>query len=110
MTESGYQGWKNYETWAVNLWLQNDEGTYQYWLGSASDAWEQAEADRTFSRMENAREALYMQLRNELLEAADEAVDSGTLWADLLGAALGDVEWLEIADAFLECVDTDEDE
>ena len=26
-TEDGYNGWRNYPTWAVNLWLSNDEPT-----------------------------------------------------------------------------------
>lgn len=25
----GYNGWKNYQTWNLNLWLQNDEGAYR---------------------------------------------------------------------------------
>lgn len=25
----GYNGWKNYQTWNLNLWLQNDEFAYR---------------------------------------------------------------------------------
>ena len=28
-TEQGYNGWKNYETWNVALWVCNDEGLYR---------------------------------------------------------------------------------
>ena len=28
MTASTYCGWKNYETWNVALWIQNDSGFY----------------------------------------------------------------------------------
>jgi hypothetical protein len=28
MERDGYNGWKNYETWNVSLWLNNDEGLY----------------------------------------------------------------------------------
>lgn len=28
MARDGYNGWKNYETWNVSLWLNNDEGLY----------------------------------------------------------------------------------
>lgn len=29
MPEQTYNGWTNYETWNVSLWLQNDEAMYQ---------------------------------------------------------------------------------
>ena len=28
LTDTTFNGWTNYETWNVSLWLQNDEGLY----------------------------------------------------------------------------------
>ena len=28
LTETSYNGWTNYETWNVALWVNNDEGSY----------------------------------------------------------------------------------
>lgn len=28
LTDETYNGWSNYETWSVALWLQNDPGLY----------------------------------------------------------------------------------
>ncbi len=34
--EKGYNGWSNYETWNVKLWMDNDEGSYNYWPWSTT--------------------------------------------------------------------------
>lgn len=31
MEDKRYNGWVNYETWLVNLWIDNDQGEHEYW-------------------------------------------------------------------------------
>lgn len=94
MERKGYNGWTNYETWCVNLWLDNDEGLFN-------------------TTREMTREA-----DNEL-EAAEAVKDmvegmapdlGGTLWGDMLNAALSEVNWQEIANVHREGMDDDTDD
>ena len=39
-TDTTYNGWKNYETWNVILWLDNDEGLYNIVKKSSSESYE----------------------------------------------------------------------
>jgi len=102
-----YNGWTNYETWAVNLWLGNDEAQYRHWSQEAQSAWDDATADRTFTREENAAIALVEMLETYHDENIPSGID-GTVYADLLSAALSEVNWKEIADGLLESVDKEE--
>lgn len=36
MSETDYNGWENYETWNVALWIGNDEGLYNIARGCKS--------------------------------------------------------------------------
>src|ERR1700686_735733 len=37
-----YNGHKNYETWVVSLWIDNDEGSYNHWKKEAEACREEA--------------------------------------------------------------------
>ena len=91
--DTKYNGFANYETWAVSLWLGNDEPTYIYWRDAAA----------CFKDVPDRQEAalsLADRLKQELTE---DAPDLGcTLWSDLLGAALSEVNWYEVATNLLE--------
>ncbi len=94
--EKRYQGWANYETWAVNLWIGNEEPAYRHWRAVARECWAGAEADTTLTREERAALDLADRLKCEF-EEANPLAESASVWSDLLGAALAEVNWLEIA-------------
>jgi len=96
---SDYNGWQNYETWAVNLWLENDQGTYEYWREMAREVWRDAEATDILTRVQVARHGFAMRLKDEI-EETHPCPDAG-LYTDLLNAALSEVNWHEVADSFL---------
>lgn len=109
MTEKRYNGWTNYETWAVKLWMDNKEGSYRYCGGLAQDAYDNAETDSTFSRKERAALDLADTLKAEYEEANPLGSDA-SVWADLLGAALSEVNWMEIASALLDDIEEEAEE
>ena len=37
--EKTYNGFTNYETWAVSLWLGNEYASYQYWREKLKKSW-----------------------------------------------------------------------
>jgi hypothetical protein len=90
-----YNGWTNYETWAVALWLDNDERTYH----EIRDLVEEHKDKELF--------VLADVLRDYVLDLEDiYAVRSKTsLASDLLGAALEEVDWYEIAENYREDVE-----
>lgn len=87
-----YNGWSNYETWVVNLWLSNEEGSYRYWTDRTRELIAEC-ADEADDRSALTR------LARELKESVHEecATPKANLAADLMNAALGEVDWCEIA-------------
>lgn len=95
MTRKEYNGWTNYETWAVKLWMDNYDG---FWDSSASDAFESAEADDNFTKEENAIYSLGESIKSHHEEVMPEVQG---VFADLLNAAMSEVNWHEIAEALI---------
>jgi hypothetical protein len=108
-----YNGWKNYETWAVHLWMSNDEGSYCYWSDEAAvHLGEAPEHEHVqggiWTAAEAARFTLGAQMKSEIEEGSP--IEGASLYSDLLSAALSEVDWSEIADAFLADVEPEEDD
>jgi len=91
MSDTTYNGWKNYPTWAVNLWLNNDPWSQEWALGITRDA---------LLNSEHGRLAVADALKHNVREMTEN--DNATLASDLLGYALDCVDWHETADAFIE--------
>ncbi len=104
-----YNGWKNYETWNVALWIDNDQGAYHMRQEWAQESWNEAEADRTFTREEVAKSSLAAKIK-EYMEENNPLADEASTYSDLLSAALSEVDYYEIAENWLDDVEKEEDE
>ena len=78
-----YNGWRNRETWLVNIWLTNDEGSAAL-LDDVSkrdgDLYDKADW-----------------LERMIRESYELQYQQGNLWSDLMSVALSQVDWFEIA-------------
>ena len=97
--DTTYNGWRNYETWAVKLWLDNEEPSYNYWNERAKEVLRDPRKSDILTTEQTAR----YDLADELKRAHEEnAPTIGGVFADLLNAALSEVDWSEIAETMLE--------
>lgn len=99
-TDKKYNGWTNYETWVVKLWMDNDEGSYRYWQETAEELWDDNERDSDeFCR------AMADRLKDEHEASSQDilvhAHATSSVFSDLIGAALSEVNWYEIAESYV---------
>jgi hypothetical protein len=110
MTETGYNGWKNYETWAIALWLDNDYGTYTLMKGLAMQSMEEvlAEKESNYQLQEHRQNLINKasyRMSNEIKKYVEEGnplAVTASVYADLLGAAIDEADFGEIAEHYLE--------
>ena len=88
MTKNEHNGWTNYETWLVKLWMDNDEGSSSMWRESAE------QAVKRHSDISTLADTLKEEHENALPELSGFA-------CDLMNAALSEVNWHEIAESLM---------
>jgi hypothetical protein len=88
MNHQEHNGWYNYETWVVNLWMDNERGSHDYWRERAREALDETQPERA-----------KCVLADELKEQHEEALpELEGFAADLLNASMSEVNWYEIAE------------
>jgi len=93
--KADYQGWTNYETWAVALWIDNDQGLYNESRDRARDL-----TRDHYDDISRAEISLADWLKELITEGEPDL--GASLYSDLLTAAIGEVNWDEIAENYIE--------
>ena len=101
--DKDYNGYTNYETWNVSLWMDDDPGEYEAMRDLAREAKANpiknqymAEDRRIVSTLKDSLKAYYED------QAEGWMPDQASCFADLFNSALGQVNWYEIAENLLE--------
>lgn len=99
--DTKYNGWTNYETWCVGLWLDNDRSTYEMFRVLAARAKNDAPlATQVKDKIWTVDEATRFKLADDIkawVEENNPCADRADMFADLMNAALSEVNWTEIA-------------
>jgi hypothetical protein len=95
-----YNGWTNYETWNVALWMDNSEGSQAYWNERAEelleDGVEQDDATYKLSKEIEEQHEEYVQ------DALEKAGAECSFMADIVNGSMREVNWYEIAEHYID--------
>jgi hypothetical protein len=116
MADEEYNGWTNYETWCVNLHIDNTQSSQEEWQQEAAAALEvaredlEAVSDVPFDDFKVREEAIHV-LRRVMQDefCGDNAPELPGFYGDLLRAALSEVNWHEIARHYIDAAITEAD-
>lgn len=109
MNEKPYNGYTNYETWLVALWIDNDQGLQEMIQEFAQAAYDEAEASEYLTREEEAVATLEKQIE-DVIDEMNPLISEASLFSDMLSAAFREVDYREIAEGFIAEVDKEEEE
>lgn len=92
-----YNGWSNYETWLVNLWLGEED--YFLYLQDLLNEGTEFKSPYQLS--------LFIK---DYIEEQNPLADQCTMYSDLLSSALSKVDYREIAKHYWENLELDNDD
>jgi hypothetical protein len=90
MTQDEYNGWTNYETWSVKLWIDD---SHYYWQ----------EIVQEYKDSDSGTKDVYglaERIREEIED--NSPLNGASVYSQLLNGALCEVNWQEIAESLLE--------
>ncbi len=91
MKSETYNGYTNYETWLVSLWIDNDQGLQELWALRAAELLKQHDNDQDAATADLADE-----IKADYEGGIPEELDG--FWVDLVNAALSEVDWRDVAE------------
>ena len=97
-----YNGWSNWESFTVALWINNEEGSQDYWIEQGKQALEDAQESKYFTKEEEAVFLLAEELKAFYEDSHELTLEHSGLYYDLLMGALQVVDWREVAESLLE--------
>ena len=103
MSDKTYNGWKNYETWLIALWIDNEQRLQ-----------EEARMIARYAARKNLGDDTLPALADGLKQWVEDWHDvyavseKGGFVSDLLNAAMSEIDWYELAEHYLEDI-KDED-
>ena len=95
MNNQEHNGWYNWETWCVNLWMDNTQQSHEGWRQIARESIEAEESGHEGTNWFYFEDQLKQYL-DYIQEDVDNHITNGMV-KDLLGAAVSEVNTREIA-------------
>lgn len=96
-------GWTNYETWCVNLWMDNEQGSQEFFRETARQFHAEMGAYNTGLKLKNSATFRFADWLQDYYSQENWPELSG-VYGDLLRGALDAVNWDEIARHYIEAV------
>ena len=98
-----YNGWTNYETWCVNLWMDNEQGSQEFFRETARQIHAETDAYNTGLTVNDMAKIRFADWLKQYY-SEENLPELPGVYGDLLRGALDAVNWDEIARHYIEAV------